>query len=125
MHNYFIDFLLKLFLLLLKGFRSFLNVFSVPKRPGRTVGPCGTVFKSVPGRVSKDARAKRPNLSKTAVQGVDSRALQSLVKWVLPVFICRARPSSSGPGRHQYVAPIIDDTLFGHISGDQYGGENP
>ena len=73
---------------------------SVPKRPGRTEGPCGTAVKSVPGRVSKDARAKRPNLGKTAVLGVDGRALQSLVKWVLPVVICRARPSSAGPGRH-------------------------
>ena len=77
-----------------------LQPFSVPKRPGRTAGPCGTAVKSVPGRVSKDARAKRPNLSKTAVLGVGGRALQSLVKWVLPVVICRARPSSAGPGRH-------------------------
>ena len=75
-------------------------VTSVPKRPGRTAGPCGTAVKSVPGRVSKDTRAKRPNLSKTAVLGVDGRALQSLVKWVLPVVICGARPSSAGPGRH-------------------------
>ena len=80
-----------------------------PKRPGRTAGPCGTAVKSVPSRVSKDARAKRPNLSKTAVLGVDGRALQSLVKWVLPVVICRARPSSAGPGRHQHFASIIDD----------------
>ena len=98
---------------------------SVPKCPGRMGGPCGTAVKSVPGRVSKDARAKRLNLSKTAVLGVDGRALQSLVKWVLPVVICRARQSSTGPGRHQHIACIIDDALFGHISRDQYRRESP
>ena len=46
-----------------------------------------------------DARAKRPNLSKTAVLVVDGRALQSLVRRVLPVVLCRARPSSMGPCR--------------------------
>jgi len=73
---------------------------SVPKRPGRPIGPATTVVQGAPGRVSKDGRAKRPNLSKTAVLGVDGQALQSLVRWVLPVVICRARPSSVGPGRH-------------------------
>ena len=46
-----------------------------------------------------DARAKRPNLRKTAVLVVDGRALQSLVRRVLPVVLCRARPSPIGPCR--------------------------
>ena len=71
---------------------------SVPNRPGRPIGPARTVVPGVPGRVSQDGRAKRLNLSKTAVLGVDGRALQSLVRWVLPVVICRARSSTVGPG---------------------------
>jgi len=57
------------------------------------------VFPTVPGRVSKDGRAKRPNFIKTAVLGVDGRALPSLVRWLLPVVICRARLSTVGPCR--------------------------
>ena len=53
----------------------------------------------VPGRVSKDGRAKRPNFFKTAVLGVDGRALPSLVRWLLPVVICRAWLSTVGPCR--------------------------
>ena len=88
-----------------------LNMGSVPKRPGRTVGPCRTVVHSVPGRVSKDARAKRPNFTKLAVLGVDGRALASSAKWDLPAVIYRAlqgpavmnkaRPLSAGLCCHQ------------------------
>jgi len=76
-----------------------LDNHSVPNRPGRPIGPAGTLVPGVPGRVSQDGRAKRPNLNKTAVLGVDGRALQSLVRWALPVVICKARPSTVGPGR--------------------------
>jgi len=65
------------------------EVTSVPKRPGGPIGPATTVVPGVLDRVSKDGRAKRPNLDKTAILGVDGRALQSLVR-VLPVVICRA-----------------------------------
>ncbi|RPA91773.1 hypothetical protein L873DRAFT_1818788 [Choiromyces venosus 120613-1] len=35
------------------------------------------MFPTVPGRVDKDGRARRPSFIKTAVLGVDARALQS------------------------------------------------
>lgn len=97
---------------------------SAPNHPGHPIGPARAIAPSVLGRVSKDAWAKRPILSKTAVSGADRRglhylALQSLVKRVLPAvirrappapavtymglqglaIICRARPLSLGPCR--------------------------
>ena len=70
---------------------------SVPNHPVRTPEPGRPIVPSIPGRVGKDARAKRPSLRKTAVLVVDCRALQSLVRRVLPVVLCRARPSPLGP----------------------------
>ncbi|RPA98747.1 hypothetical protein L873DRAFT_1807794, partial [Choiromyces venosus 120613-1] len=40
-------------------------------------GPWRAVVPGVPGRVDKDGRARRPSFIKTAVLGVDARALQS------------------------------------------------
>ncbi|KAG0644463.1 general substrate transporter [Tuber brumale] len=54
----------------------------------------------VPGRVGEDGRAWRPHFIKTAVLGVDARALESYYKWHLPAVICRARPLPTGPDRH-------------------------
>ena len=101
---------------------------SVPNRPVRTPGPGRPIVPSVPGRVGKDARAKRPSLRKTAVLVVDCRALQSLVRRVLPVVLCRAlqgpavlyrpHPLSVEESRYQYGTYIIDDALLGYISKD-------
>ncbi|RPA91088.1 hypothetical protein L873DRAFT_1820033 [Choiromyces venosus 120613-1] len=65
---------------------------------------------SVPGRVDKDGRARRPSFIKTAVLGVDARALQSsdMIEQMAysgrqlqsPAFNCRARPSTVGPRSH-------------------------
>jgi len=65
------------------------------------------VFPTVPGRVSKDGRANRPNLRKMAVLGVDGRGLQSLVRWVLRVVICRARPLAVGHSRYLQGLAVI------------------
>ncbi|KAG0635828.1 hypothetical protein HOY80DRAFT_1139578 [Tuber brumale] len=57
----------------------------------------------VPGRVGEDGRAWRPHFIKTAVLGVDARALESYYKWHLPAgpdVTRRARPLPTGPGRH-------------------------
>ena len=42
---------------------------SVPKCPGRPVGPCGTVVLSVLHRMSKGPRTKCQNLSRMAILG--------------------------------------------------------
>ena len=65
---------------------------SIPNGPIRTPGLGHPIGPSVPGRVGKDARAKRQSIRKTAVLVVDGRALQSLVRRVLPVVLCRAWP---------------------------------
>ena len=42
------------------------EVFSVPNRPVRTPGPWRLIVPSVPGRVGKDGRARRPSFVNTA-----------------------------------------------------------
>ena len=118
---------------------------SVPNHPVRTPRPWRPIVQSVLGRVGKDARVKRPNLSKTAVLVVDGRALQSFIRGVLPVVLCRAlqgpavihgalqgptvihgalqgpavlyrpHPLSVEESRYQYGPYIIDDALLGYI----------
>ena len=98
---------------------------SVPNHPVRTPRPWRPIVQSVLGRVGKDARVKRPNLSKTAVLVVDGRALQSFIRGVLPVVLCRAlqgpavlyrpHPLSVEESRYQYGPDIIDDALLSYI----------